>query len=128
MSDKKNGRPVKEIDFDKLDLLCQIHCTAQEVVSHLNMLDADVSYNTVERRIKEKFGMTFGEYIAQKHNAYAKPKLRRLQWNAAEAGNVSMLIWLGKQYLGQSDKQEVTGDGGGAINIVVRAAEQRDIS
>ena len=27
---------------------------------------------------------------------------------AAERGNVAMLIWLGKQMLGQSDKQEIT--------------------
>jgi len=26
-----------------------------------------------------------------------------------------MLIWLGKQYLGQTDKQEVGGEGGGPI-------------
>jgi len=30
--------------------------------------------------------------------------LRRYQWNSAEKGNVTMQIWLGKQYLGQSDK------------------------
>ena len=33
--------------------------------------------------------------------------LRRRQFTAAEAGNPTMLIWLGKQYLGQSDKQEI---------------------
>lgn len=33
--------------------------------------------------------------------------LRRYQLRAAEHGNVAMCIWLGKQYLGQSDKQEV---------------------
>ncbi len=35
--------------------------------------------------------------------------LRRLQWKAAKENNVTMLIWLGKQYLGQTDKQEVSG-------------------
>jgi hypothetical protein len=29
--------------------------------------------------------------------------LRRLQWKGAEAGNPTMLIWLGKQMLGQRD-------------------------
>ena len=36
-----------------------------------------------------------------------KMRLRQMQWKAAEGGNVSMLIWLGKQVLGQSDKQEL---------------------
>jgi hypothetical protein len=30
-----------------------------------------------------------------------------MQFKAAMEGNVTMLIWLGKQYLGQSNKQEV---------------------
>lgn len=106
------GRPKKDVDFDKIDGLCKYHCTAQEIVAHLKLFDYDVSYNTIERRIREKFNMTFGEYIEQKHNAYAKPALRRMQWKAAESGNVTMQIWLGKQYLGQSDKQEnnITGE------------------
>lgn len=33
--------------------------------------------------------------------------LRRQQFKAAENGNPTMLVWLGKQYLGQSDKQEI---------------------
>src|SRR5947209_6186974 len=31
----------------------------------------------------------------------AKASLRCLQWKAARAGNVTMLVWLGKQILGQ---------------------------
>ncbi len=33
--------------------------------------------------------------------------LRRKQWRAAEEGNTTMLVWLGKQYLGQKDKSEM---------------------
>lgn len=32
-----------------------------------------------------------------------------MQLKAAEGGNVTMLIWLGKQLLGQKDKSELTG-------------------
>ena len=35
-------------------------------------------------------------------------RLRKAQIDTACAGNVAMLIWLGKQMLGQADKQEVT--------------------
>jgi transcriptional regulator with XRE-family HTH domain len=34
-----------------------------------------------------------------------KASLRRLQWKAALGGNITMQIWLGKQYLAQSDRQ-----------------------
>ena len=30
-----------------------------------------------------------------------------MQWKAADKGNVTMLIWLGKQILGQAEKSEV---------------------
>jgi len=33
-----------------------------------------------------------------------KKELEDKQWDVAMEGNVQMLIWLGKQYLGQSDK------------------------
>lgn len=39
-----------------------------------------------------------------KSRAEMKMRLRRLQWRAAESGNTAMLIWLGKNYLGQSDE------------------------
>ena len=35
-----------------------------------------------------------------------KAKLKELQWMVAEQGNVQMLIWLGKQYLGQTDRPQ----------------------
>jgi hypothetical protein len=43
-----------------------------------------------------------------------------MQFKAAEGGNATMLIWLGKQYLGQSDKtqHELSGPGGGPIEWV----------
>ena len=43
--------------------------------------------------------------------------MRRKQFEVANNGSVPMLIWLGKQYLDQKDKQEVTGADGGAIVV-----------
>lgn len=125
MATKKTGRPVKEVDFDKIDKLCEYHCTAQEITDYLNTRGDGVSYNTIERRIKKVFGVTFGEYIKQKHNAFAKPKLRELQWKAAESGNIVMLIWLGKQYLGQKDKSELTGKDDGPVKYARDLTEEQ---
>jgi hypothetical protein len=47
----------------------------------------------------------FGEVVA-KGKAERRNSLRSWQWKAARDGNVTMLIWLGKQMLGQSDKIE----------------------
>lgn len=54
-----------------------------------------VSADTIERR--------FAGDLA-KGRATLKTSLRKHQLKAAKNGNAAMLIWLGKQYLGQSDK------------------------
>ena len=112
MEKNKGGRPKKEIDFEKIDALCAVFCNCKEIVSVLKAFDVNCSYDTVERRVKEQFNMTFAEYVEQKQMAFAKPKLRKAQFDCALNGNATMLIWLGKQYLGQVEKQEinVTGD------------------
>lgn len=94
----KTGRPKIEVDFSEVDKLCQIQCTGEEIASFFG-----ISYDTLERRCKEQFKMSLAEYIKEK-SAKGKSSLRRLQWKAAMNGSVTMLIWLGKQYLGQTDK------------------------
>ena len=110
--ENKTGRKRIEIDFKKIDALCAVFCNCKEIVSVLNSFDVNCSYDTVERRVKEQFGVTFAEYVEQKQMAFAKPKLRKAQLDCALGGNATMLIWLGKQYLGQTEKQEInfTGD------------------
>ena len=48
---------------------------------------------------------SYSEYIT-KGRAEQKMRLRQLQWKSAEKGNVSMLIFLGKNILGQKDRLE----------------------
>ena len=45
---------------------------------------------------------SYSEYLT-KGRAEMKLRLRQLQWKSAEKLNAVMLIWLGKQILGQSD-------------------------
>lgn len=97
------GRPKIKIDYKILNKLCAIQCTQQEIADWF-----ECSIDTIERAIKRDKGMIFAEYSGQKRKK-GRISLRRKQWEVAMEGNVSMLIWIGKQYLGQTDKQEVTG-------------------
>ncbi|WP_378619579.1 hypothetical protein [Nitratireductor sp. GCM10026969] len=45
--------------------------------------------------------------ILEQGKELGKRSLRRQQFKAAEGGHPTMLVWLGKQYLDQTDKQEV---------------------
>lgn len=86
------ARPKKQIDEALMLKLAGIHCTNEEIASILG-----VSADTIERR-----------YAGDIKEARDKGRssLRRMQWDAAQKGNVTMMIWLGKQLLGQKDVVE----------------------
>jgi len=99
------GRPKIEFtdkEFASIDYMAVIHCTGEEIAGVMG-----VDYDTLNRIMKDKYGMTIAEYLKTK-GASGNMSLRRAQWKSAEAGNVSMQIWLGKQWLGQSDNVVIT--------------------
>lgn len=88
---KKTGRPLAVVDEKLLVDLAKIHCTHKEMASILG-----ISTDTLRDRFS---------HLIEKGQDGGKRSLRRLQWEQAEKGNIQMLIWLGKQMLGQRDKQ-----------------------
>lgn len=66
-----------------------------------------------ESSIKRYFGT---ELIKGRANGHSS--LRRMQWQAAQKGNVVMMIWLGKNMLGQADKFAITEDQSTGFNFV----------
>jgi len=104
---KQTGRPkgtTIPIDWDMVDKMCAIRCTGEEIASLL-----DISYDTLERACQREKGKLFADYTAQKA-ANGHMSLRRKQYTSAMDGNVPMLIWLGKNWLGQTDKMDTYHD------------------
>lgn len=101
----KMGRPRRDLDtmeFTGWDILdAEIKWASEEYVAE----KLGISVDTLARRIKERFGLTFAEYKKKKEESI-KSNLRKKQYDVAMSGNVTMLIWLGKQLLGQSEKVE----------------------
>ena len=95
----KGGRPKLHIDVDQFEQLCALQCTEEEIASVLH-----VSVDTLERFCKAEYKQCFAEIYEEKRNV-GRTSLRRSQWKMSET-NPTMAIWLGKQYLGQTDKQE----------------------
>jgi len=93
----KGGRPRAEINWEMLEKLCAIQCTGEECASVLG-----ISYDALVAAIKRKGYESFPDYF-KRYSASGKASLRRQQFRVAEKGNATMLIWLGKQYLGQRD-------------------------
>lgn len=96
------GRPKKILTEEALKLiesLARIMCTEQEIADCLNTT-TDTLHNDENNEV-------FRNAI-KKGQSQGKQSLRREQWKLAQRGNASMLIWLGKQWLGQTDKVENT--------------------
>lgn len=91
------GRRPKEIDQKQFENLCGLQCTYDEICSWF-----DVTDKTLNSWCKRTYGKNFSEVFREKRGR-GKISLRRTQWELAKK-NASMAIFLGKQYLGQSDQ------------------------
>ena len=115
--DPKGGAPRKEIDYDLLDNLARIHCTAEECAGVLGVGTTVLRERIKQRGIDEGTGDEGFRDLYKRLSPAGKAALRRLQWKSAERLNTTMLIWLGKQWLGQTDKLDMEhhGPDGGPI-------------
>lgn len=95
------GRPQAELDWKQIQAYCQRHCTHEEIAYF-----AECCIDTLDAACKRDNGIGFSEYH-KKHSAGGKRSLRRMLFDAAEKGNVTAQIWLSKNLLGYSDKQEI---------------------
>ncbi len=116
-SAKPTGRPRKIIDWTAVDKLCGMFATEHEIASWCGC-----SVDTLARACKSEKGLAFAEYYEQK-NAKGRISLRRKQIQLALKGNVVMLIWMGKQHLGQRDRTALSGDEGKREPIPIRIVE-----
>ncbi|MGK2915796.1 MAG: hypothetical protein ACSLE5_15345 [Porticoccaceae bacterium] len=91
------ARPLKPVDWEIVDELCAIQCTGEEVAAVIGL-----NYDTLNRACKREKKLCFTDHYNEK-SQHGKASLRRRQWRQAEEGNATMQIWLGKQWLGQSD-------------------------
>lgn len=95
----KTGRPLKEIDQAEFEKLCFMQCTMEEICSFFDITD-----KTLTKWCKRTYGTSFSETYKNK-SVGGKISLRRAQFKLAEK-SATMAIFLGKQYLGQTDKIE----------------------
>jgi len=114
---KKMGRPKKEIDWVQLDSLCGLnaqlnYCAERQIVKWGEDPDhrtIKAAREVIEMRIREKFDCTFSEY-KDKRLEPIRLSIFQKQIEVARSGNATMLIWVGKQLLGQRDTPPITID------------------
>lgn len=90
------GRPKIEftaIDAKRIAALARCHCPDHEIAAYMG-----VGEMTIKRH--------FGPLLKAQRDA-GKCNLRRWQFAAAKKGNVTAMIWLGKQVLGQREPMPI---------------------
>ncbi|MBC6988956.1 hypothetical protein [Hymenobacter sp. BT491] len=102
------ARSATVIDWKTVDRLLKAGCTGVQIAARLG-IHPETLYDNCKRDHKTDFSA----YSAEK-KADGETLLLEQQMNLAMKGNLGMLIWLGKQRLGQKDKHEHGGDEDGA--------------
>src|SRR3954470_6445888 len=100
-----------EIDLVELEKLASMQCTDEEIAAWFG-----VSTRTIERKRKDP---AFADTISR-GKAKGKISLRRSQLKLVEQGNPALAIWLGKQYLGQTDevRHELNGNISTVLSVI----------
>lgn len=108
------ARPKLEVTTQMLRAVTQIavsQCPDEEIAAFLG-----ISYSTFKRRKREDPSLSEAVDLGRDSG---KQMLRQVQWDTALGGDKTMLIWLGKQYLGQSDKTDFLGRDGKPFEFTI---------
>lgn len=100
------AKPKKKIDLDQVEEMAAEFCTQEEIA-----YDMGFERTLFKRRDDVAEAFTKGK------NA-AKMSLRHIMFNAARAGDRSVMIFLAKNELGYRDNPQPTGDEGKSNGIL----------
>jgi len=127
------GRKAVKIDKEQVQALARLGCTWDEIADVLG-----VARSTLGKNMKTDKGV---RDAYERGIAEGDVSIRRAQYDSAMQGKTAMLIWLGKNRLGQTDRietkneTEITG-GTGALEqlnsqlsrLAERSRQDRDSS
>jgi len=109
----KTGRPKATIDWDEFERLCFLQCSRKEIAYWFKC-----SEKTIERKCYEQYGESFVP-VFEKKRIGGLVNLRRNLFKQSET-NVAAAIFLAKNWLGMSDKQEIEHSGNSEKPIGVK--------
>lgn len=121
---KGAGRKEIPIDWDKVGLMLEAGCLGTEIAGEFNC-HPDTIYN----RCVEELGIKFSEFTRQKKNK-GDGSLRIRQFREAMKGDKTLLIWLGKQRIGQRETpletQDFNGKLGDLLDMLMKMKKDSD--
>lgn len=112
----------KLVDINNKEVRTQVELFGSLLATQVEMANwFDVCLSTIEKYMTEKDPDNVSMFLRvyKKAAAEATTSLRRIQLAKALEGDNTLLIWLGKQLLGQKDKSDITSDGEKVTGITV---------
>lgn len=108
----KTGRPELDIDPNQVEQYAMLGLSRRVIAALLGS-----SEQVIRRRFKKEYNLGRAKRLAS---------IAKGQWDAAKSGNPAMLIWLGKNELGQIDKPEAKSGSAADKIIRVRSIKKPD--
>ncbi len=120
---KKTGRPPA-IDMANKETRKEVETLGKLAATHEEMANVlGCTVRTIENYMSDQEGEFFRVY--KSHYGEVNKSLRRAQIGLALKGNATMLIWLGKQRLGQMDRLPVEGKAQESLPDILREIADR---
>ena len=89
------------IDWTRVEKMAMAGASGVQIAAAIG-----IHYNTLAERYKADNKHDFSEYLATKREKGNELLLRK-QYDVAMSGDKTMLVWLGKQRLGQTERQAI---------------------
>ena len=106
-----------EIDWKQFEAYCAVQCTLREIADYFNC-----SQMTIERKVKEHYNCGFVDIFKRKRQK-GLMSLRANLFRMSEK-QPTVAIFLAKNWLGMSDKQEIEHSGGENIKHTIEVIDQ----
>ena len=93
---------LKPIDWAKFELYLKAGATQTKIAKSFGIDPETLSY-----RVKDHYGMSYTDYSTSLHST-GELLIEATQFQKALAGNIQMLLWLGKIRCGQREPEMVS--------------------
>jgi hypothetical protein len=96
------ARPPADINWATVDQYLHAQCDGVAIAGIIG-----IAPDTLYHRCQQDHNLGFSEYSQQKKTE-GRELLRQKQFDTAMSGDKTMLVWLGKQYLEQKERHDIT--------------------
>jgi hypothetical protein len=118
---KPNGRPPKILEWEKIKQAAYVQCTIQEIANIF-----ETTFETLEAACQRDHGESFSSFYKRSCEG-GKSSLRREMYKKAMTGNVPMMIWLSKNYMGMKENWNLP-ENIAPIVLAYNPSEQRTLT